>query len=93
MEEDEEEIIEEIFVDTEPLASEESPATPRLLVDPILKEDNLNSIPENSEVLSAQLLDIHKIEHFDNCNEEKGEIVPISTIDLDRLHKVNHTAV
>lgn len=36
-------------------------------------------------------LDIHKIKHYDNCNENDGEIIPLSNIDLERLHKVSRS--
>ena len=83
--------MEEIFIDTEPLTPSadefEATATPRLVeVEPKTVEETGES--KESED-SSDRLDIHKIKHYDNCHENDGEVVPLSNIDLERLHRVS----
>ncbi|CBY37447.1 unnamed protein product [Oikopleura dioica] len=83
-EEDEEEIIEEIFIDTDPLTpSCDDFATTLRIVKPKSGEEN----GEKESMEFSDRLDIHKIKHYDNCNENDGEIIPLRNIDLERLHK------
>ena len=76
-----EEIIEEIFIDTDPLtpSCDEIEAIPRL-VEPEMEEETCQD--------SSDQLDIYNIKHYDNCNENEGKIIPLNNIDVDRLHKV-----